>query len=93
MSLPTSPYCTIGPFFPGEFAKGCGDLTNFNGKQARGRHILFTGRVFEEGKRPIQNATLQFNYKGTPSGEEMKIEIVRSDGQGAPMSCTAKHVK
>jgi protocatechuate 3,4-dioxygenase alpha subunit len=59
MSLPTSSYCTIGPFFPGEFAAGCGDLTNFAGKQARGQHILLTGRVFEEGSRPIQNAIVE----------------------------------
>lgn len=59
MSLPTSPYCTIGPFFPGDFAEGCGDLTNFQGKQARGQHILLNGRVFEEGKRPIINAIVE----------------------------------
>jgi protocatechuate 3,4-dioxygenase alpha subunit len=59
MSLPTSPYCTIGPFFPGEFAADCGDLTNFDGKQARGQHILLAGRVFEEGNRPIQNAIVE----------------------------------
>jgi protocatechuate 3,4-dioxygenase alpha subunit len=59
MSLPTSPYCTIGPFFPGEFADGCGDLTNFEGKQARGQHILLTGIVVEEGNRPIRNAIVE----------------------------------
>lgn len=59
MSLPTSPYCTIGPFFPGEFADGYGDLTNFDGKQARGQHILLAGRVVEEGNRPIRNAILE----------------------------------
>jgi protocatechuate 3,4-dioxygenase alpha subunit len=59
MSLPTSPYCTIGPFFPGEFADGCGDLTNFAGKQARGQHILLTGSVVEEGNRPIRNAIVE----------------------------------
>jgi len=59
MSLPTSPYCTIGPFFPGEFAAECGDLTNFDGKQARGQHILLSGRVFEEGNRPIRNAIVE----------------------------------
>jgi protocatechuate 3,4-dioxygenase alpha subunit len=59
MSLPTSPYCTIGPFFPGEFAAGCGDLTNFEGKQARGQHILLSGCVVEEGNRPIQNAIVE----------------------------------
>jgi len=59
MSLPTSPYCTIGPFFPGDFAAGCGDLTSVDGKQARGQHIVFTGQVFEEGRRPIQNAVVE----------------------------------
>ncbi len=59
MSLPTSPYCTIGPFFPGEFADGCGDLTNFAGKQALGQHILLTGIVVEEGNRPIRNAIVE----------------------------------
>jgi protocatechuate 3,4-dioxygenase alpha subunit len=59
MSLSTSPYCTIGPFFPGEFADGCGDLTNFGGKQARGQHILLTGSVVEEGNRPIRNAIVE----------------------------------
>jgi protocatechuate 3,4-dioxygenase alpha subunit len=59
MSLPTSPYCTIGPFFPGEFADSCGDLTNYAGKQARGQHILLTGIVVEEGNRPIRNAIVE----------------------------------
>jgi protocatechuate 3,4-dioxygenase alpha subunit len=59
MSLPTSPYCTIGPFFPGEFADGCGDLTDVAGKQARGQHILLTGIVVEEGNRPIRNAIVE----------------------------------
>jgi protocatechuate 3,4-dioxygenase alpha subunit len=55
----TSPYCTIGPFFPGDFVSGCQDLTTFQGKQARGRHILLTGRVVEEGNRPILNAIIE----------------------------------
>ncbi len=59
ITLPTSPYCTIGPFFPGEFVTGCEDLTSFQGKQARGQHILLTGRVFEEGNRPILNAIIE----------------------------------
>jgi len=59
MNFPTSPYCTIGPFFPGEFADGCGDLTNFMGKQARGGHIMLTGMVVEEGNRPIRNALVE----------------------------------
>jgi protocatechuate 3,4-dioxygenase alpha subunit len=59
MSLPTAPYCTIGPFFPRDFVTGCEDLTSFQGKQARGQHILLTGRVVEEGNRPILNAILE----------------------------------
>ncbi|MGA2880214.1 MAG: protocatechuate 3,4-dioxygenase subunit alpha [Bryobacteraceae bacterium] len=54
-----SPYCTIGPFFPGEFVAGCQDLTSFQGKQARGQHIVLTGRVVEEGNRPILNAIVE----------------------------------
>jgi protocatechuate 3,4-dioxygenase alpha subunit len=57
--MPTSPYCTIGPFFPGDFVTGCEDLTSFQGKQARGQHILLTGRVVEEGSRPILNAIVE----------------------------------
>jgi len=59
MSLATSPYCTIGPFFPGDFATGCGDLTNVDGKRACGQHIVFAGQVFEDGRRPIQNAIVE----------------------------------
>jgi protocatechuate 3,4-dioxygenase alpha subunit len=55
----TSPYCTIGPFFPGDFVSGCEDLTSFQGKQARGQHIVLTGRVLEEGNRPILNAIVE----------------------------------
>jgi protocatechuate 3,4-dioxygenase alpha subunit len=58
-TLPTSPYSTIGPFFPGDFASGCDDLTNLDGRQARGQQIVFTGQVFEEGRRPIQNAVVE----------------------------------
>jgi protocatechuate 3,4-dioxygenase alpha subunit len=55
----TSPYCTIGPFFPGDFVTGLEDLTSFQGKQARGQHITLTGRVLEEGNRPILNAIVE----------------------------------
>ena len=54
-----SPYCTIGPFFPGDFVTGCEDLTSFQGQQARGQHILLTGRVLEEGNRPILNSIVE----------------------------------
>lgn len=57
--LPVSPYCTIGPFFPGEFCAGAEDLTSFQGQPARGQHIVLTGRVFEEGGRPILNAIVE----------------------------------
>jgi protocatechuate 3,4-dioxygenase alpha subunit len=59
VSLPTAPYCTIGPFFPGAFVTGCEDLTSFQGKQARGQNIVLTGRVLEEGNRPILNAIVE----------------------------------
>jgi protocatechuate 3,4-dioxygenase alpha subunit len=57
--LPTSPYCTIGPFFPGQFVDGCEDLTHFQGKTALGQHILLAGRVVEEGAVPTLNVILE----------------------------------
>jgi protocatechuate 3,4-dioxygenase alpha subunit len=57
--LPTSPYCTIGPFFPGQFVDGCEDLTHFDGQAAQGQHILLTGRVVEQGGIPTLNAVLE----------------------------------
>jgi protocatechuate 3,4-dioxygenase alpha subunit len=59
MLQPTSPYCTIGPFFPGEFVTGCEDLTSFRGRPAQGQHIVLTGCVVEEGNRPILNAIIE----------------------------------
>jgi protocatechuate 3,4-dioxygenase alpha subunit len=58
-ALPTSPYCTIGPFFPGAFVTGCEDLTSYQGRRAQGQHIVLTGSVFEEGNRPILNAIVE----------------------------------
>jgi protocatechuate 3,4-dioxygenase alpha subunit len=54
-----SPYCTIGPFFPTQFADDCGDLTQFEGKAARGQHICLTGRVVEDGNVPAANAIVE----------------------------------
>jgi protocatechuate 3,4-dioxygenase alpha subunit len=54
-----SPFSTIGPFFPWNFVSGCDDLTSFQGQRAAGQHILLTGRVVEEGGRPIINAILE----------------------------------
>jgi protocatechuate 3,4-dioxygenase alpha subunit len=58
-TFPTSPYCTIGPFFPREFVTGCEDLTSLEGRPAQGEHILLAGRVVEEGNRPILNAIVE----------------------------------
>jgi protocatechuate 3,4-dioxygenase alpha subunit len=55
----TSPYCTIGPFFPAEFVEGCDDLTQHEGKTARGRRIALTGRVLEEGGKPTKNTIVE----------------------------------
>lgn len=57
--MTATPYSTIGPFFPGQFAEGCGDLTQFAGNTARGQHILLEGRVVEEGNAPVRNAVVE----------------------------------
>ena len=49
--------------------------------------------VMWSSKRPIQNGTVQFDYRGAINGDEMKISITRSDGKGEPMSCVAKKKK
>lgn len=54
-----TPCSTIGPFFPGQFADGCEDLTQFDGKSARGQHILLAGSVVEEGNVPVRNAIVE----------------------------------
>ena len=54
-----SPYCTVGPFFPAQLVEDCGDLTQFEGKTARGQHIILTGRVIEDGNEPTGNAILE----------------------------------
>jgi protocatechuate 3,4-dioxygenase alpha subunit len=54
-----SVYCTIGPFFPTAFSDGCSDLTRYNGKVARGKHIILSGRVLEEGGQPTVNTILE----------------------------------
>jgi protocatechuate 3,4-dioxygenase alpha subunit len=54
-----TPYGTIGPFFPGQFAENCDDLTQFDGKTARGQHILLAGSVVEEGGQPVRNAIVE----------------------------------
>jgi len=56
---PPSPYCTIGPFFPFQFVDDSNDLTQFEGKKARGQHIWIAGRVLEEGSVPTGNSVLE----------------------------------
>ncbi len=55
----TSPFGTIGPYFPYDFVDGCEDLTQCDGHTARGCHILIGGRVLEEGHRPTRNTILE----------------------------------
>ena len=62
-----SPYCTIGPFFPTEFAEESSDLTRFEGKIVGGRHIILAGRVVEDGGNAASNAI---------------VEIWQADGNG-----------
>jgi protocatechuate 3,4-dioxygenase alpha subunit len=55
----TSPFGTIGPYFPYDFVEGLEDLTQCDGNTARGRHILIGGRVLEEGSRPTRNTIVE----------------------------------
>ncbi len=50
-----SPFCTIGPFFPFEFAD---DLNNA-AKGAKGEAITITGQVLEEGGGPTRNSIVE----------------------------------
>jgi protocatechuate 3,4-dioxygenase alpha subunit len=54
--LPTGS-STIGPFFPAELANGTNDLTRRkpDGPAAEGQLVLLTGRVLQEGGRPVVN--------------------------------------
>jgi len=56
--IPSS-YSTIGPFYLKPLIDGCEDLTRREGLQARGQHILLTGRVVEEGNKPVLNSVLE----------------------------------
>jgi protocatechuate 3,4-dioxygenase alpha subunit len=56
--IPT-PYCTIGPFFPWQFSDVHYDLTQCDGRPARGERILLTGRVLELGHQLTQNTILE----------------------------------
>lgn len=54
-----SPFSTIGPFFLKPLVDGCADLTQSNGRTARGQHIRLAGRLVEEGGKPVLNAILE----------------------------------
>jgi protocatechuate 3,4-dioxygenase alpha subunit len=54
-----SPYGTIGPFFPFAFVNDCNDLTEFEGRKARGQHIWLGGKVLEEGGQPTLHTILE----------------------------------
>lgn len=56
--IPSS-YSTIGPFYLKPLIDGCADLTQAHGQRARGQHILLTGRMVEEGNKPVLNAVLE----------------------------------
>jgi len=62
------------------------DIEIFDG-MAHGETVMWSS------KRPIQGGTVQFDYKGAVSGDEMKIDIARADGKGPAMNCTAKRSK
>jgi len=59
LDMVTSPFGTIGPYFPYDFVDGCEDLTQCDGQTARGCHILVGGRVLEEGGRPTKNTIVE----------------------------------
>jgi protocatechuate 3,4-dioxygenase alpha subunit len=59
LDMITSPFGTIGPFFPYDFVDGCEDLTRSGGLIAQGSHISIAGRVLEEGHRPTRNTIVE----------------------------------
>ena len=64
------------------------DIEIFNGMNHGGEMVMWSS------KRPIPNGgTVQFDYKGMIKGDDMEITITRADGQGSPMTCSAKRAK
>jgi protocatechuate 3,4-dioxygenase alpha subunit len=55
----TSPFGTIGPYFPYDFVDGLENLTHCGDRAALGQHISISGRVLEEGNRPTKNTILE----------------------------------
>ena len=50
---------TLGPFFPREFAQGANDLTQIDGRKAKGEPIEITGRVVQLDGKPLDNLVLE----------------------------------
>jgi protocatechuate 3,4-dioxygenase alpha subunit len=50
---------TLGPFFPREFAAGASDLTQADGKKAKGEVIEIVGRVTQSDGKPLDNLLLE----------------------------------
>lgn len=50
-----SPFCTIGPYFPFEFADDLSDIA----QGAMGEPITIVGRVLEEGGAPTRNSIVE----------------------------------
>lgn len=59
MKVPTAE-ATIGPFFPPRYVdQGANDLTQFEGRPARGEAIEITGRVLQEDGSPLENLIVE----------------------------------
>jgi protocatechuate 3,4-dioxygenase beta subunit len=59
---------TIGPFFPPRYVdEGANDLTQLQGKTAKGEIIEIRGRVMQQGGQPLEN---------------LIVEIWQADAQG-----------
>ena len=67
MRIPTAE-ATIGPFFPPRYVdQGANDLTQFEGRKAKGEIIEIHGRVVQEDGAPLEN---------------LIVEIWQADAQG-----------
>ncbi len=59
MMIPTAE-ATIGPFFPPRYVDaGANDLTQYNGRKAKGEAIEIRGRVVQEDGAPMDNLIVE----------------------------------
>jgi protocatechuate 3,4-dioxygenase alpha subunit len=59
MMIPTGE-ATIGPFFPTRYVDaGANDLTEFDGRKARGEAIVIEGRVLQEDGTALENLIVE----------------------------------